>query len=98
MKIVNKSELHSFAKKHSNARKPLGNWIDVVEAAAWKSFAEVRETFRSADYVKEQVIFDIGGNNIRLICWIDYSAQRIYVLEVMTHAEYDRWRYEHCAS
>lgn len=92
MEIINESELHSFAKKHSNARKPLANWIDVTTAAAWKSFAEVRETFRSADYVKEQVVFDIGGNNYRLISAIDYPAQRVYVLEMMTHSEYDRWK------
>ncbi|MES6424454.1 type II toxin-antitoxin system HigB family toxin [Cutibacterium acnes] len=92
MEIINETELHSFAKKHSNARRPLANWIDVTKAAAWKSFAEVRETYRSADYVKEQVVFDIGGNNYRLISSIDYSLQRIYVLEVMTHAEYDRWK------
>ena len=92
MEIINESELHSFAKKHSTARKPLSNWIDVTKAAAWKSFAEVRKTFRSADYVKEQVVFDIGGNNYRLIGSIDYTAQRVYVLEVMTHAEYDRWK------
>ena len=92
MEIINESELHSFAKKHSNARRPLANSIDATKAAAWKSFAEVRETYRSADYVKEQVVFDVGGNNYRLISSIDYSLQRVYVLEVMTHAEYDRWK------
>jgi mRNA interferase HigB len=92
VEIINESDLHSFAKKHSNARKPLASWTDVTKAAAWKSFAQVRETFRSADYVKEQVVFDIGGNNYRLISSIDYATQRVYVLEVMTHAEYDRWQ------
>lgn len=92
MEIINESELHSFARKHSNARKPLSNWIDTTKSAAWKSFAEVRETFRSADYVKDQVVFDIGGNNYRIISSIDYQAQRLYILEAMTHAEYDRWK------
>ncbi len=92
MEVINESELRLFAKKHSNARRPLASWIDVTKAAAWKSFAEVRETFRSADYVKEQVVFDIGGNNFRLISSIDYSLQRVFVLDVMTHAEYDRWK------
>jgi mRNA interferase HigB len=92
VEIVNESELHSFARKHSNARKPLSNWIDVTKAAGWKSFADMRETFRSADYVKEHVVFDIGGNNYRLVSSIDYGAQRVYILEMMTHAEYDRWK------
>lgn len=92
MEIINESELHSFAKKHSSARKPLAHWAGVTKSAAWKSFTEIRETFRTADYVKEQVVFDIGGNSYRLISSIDYLAQRVFVLEVMTHAEYDRWK------
>lgn len=92
VEIINESELHGFAKKHSKARKPLANWIQVTKAATWKTFAAVRETFRSADYVKEQVVFDIGGNKYRLISSIDYPAQRVYILDMMTHAEYDRWK------
>lgn len=92
MEIINEIELHAFARKHARARKPLANWLDVTRAATWNSFADVRDTFRSADYVKDQVVFDIGGNNYRLISSIDYAAQRVYVLEMMTHAEYDRWK------
>lgn len=92
MEIINQTELHAFARKHSNARKPLANWIDVTWAATWNTFAEVRETFRSADYVKDQVVFDIGGNNYRLISSIDYAKHRVYALEMVTHAEYDRWK------
>ncbi len=92
MEIINEGELHKFAKKHANSRKSIGNWIDVAKAAIWNNFSEVRQTFNSADYVKDMVIFDIGGNNFRLITSIDFDAHRVYVLEVMTHAEYDRWK------
>jgi mRNA interferase HigB len=92
VEIINESELHELAKKHSNARKPLASWIDVTKVAVWKTFVELRETYRSADYVKDQVVFDLGGNNYRLISSIDYSAQCLYVLDIMTHAEYDRWK------
>ena len=92
VEIVNESELHYFAKVHPRARRPLANWIEVTKSAVWKTFAEVRETFRSADYVKDQVVFDIGGNNYRVITSIDYAVQRVYILEVMTHAGYDRWK------
>ncbi len=86
------SELHDFASRHSSARKPITSWIAVTKAAGWKTFAEVRQTFRSADYVKEQVVFNVGGNNYRLVSFIDYFAQRVFVLQVMTHSEYDRWK------
>jgi len=92
MEIINESALHQFGQKHPNARRPLSNWIDVTKAAVWKNFSDVRLTFRSADYVKDLVIFDVGGNNFRLIALIDYPLQRVHVLEVMTHTEYDRWQ------
>ena len=92
MEIVNQAELHAFARRHAKARRPLSRWIDVTRAATWNTFAEVRDTFGSADYVEDQVVFDIGGNNYRLVSSIDYVAQRVYVLGVMTHAEYDRWK------
>jgi mRNA interferase HigB len=92
MEVINQSELHSFSRKHPNARKPLAQWLDIVTHALWNNFADVRQSFRSADYVKEQVIFDIGGNNYRLIASVDYVNKRMYVLNVMTHADYDRWK------
>ena len=91
MEIINISELHQFTRKHSNARKPLSNWADLTLKANWENFLQLRGTFRSADYVKDLVIFDIGGNNYRLVASVDYRAQYVYILEIMTHADYDRW-------
>ncbi len=92
MEIVNETELHDFCRRHSNARRPAANWIQAVNAARWRNFVDVRSTFGSADLVSGQVIFDLGGNNFRVIALIDYPAQTVSILEVMTHAEYDRWR------
>ena len=92
MEIINESELHKFAKNHSNSRKPIGNWLDITRVADWNSFLDVRRTFNSADYTNEMVIFNIGGNNWRLITSIDFEKQQVFVLEVMTHAEYNGWK------
>jgi mRNA interferase HigB len=92
VEIINEAELHIFGWKHSKARKPLANWLAVARAAVWHTFADVRRTFRSADYIKNRVIFDVGGNNYRLITSVDYAAKRVYILDMLTHAEYDRWR------
>lgn len=92
MEVINESELQKFARKHSNSRRPIGNWLDVTKAAKWSNFPDVRQTFNSADYTNEMVIFNIGGNNFRLITAIDFENQQVFILEVMTHAEYDRWK------
>lgn len=40
---------------------------------------------------REYVVFDLGGNNYRIISVIHFNRQKLYVREVLTHAEYDRW-------
>lgn len=92
MEIINISELIQFQIKHADSRRPLEKWQKIVADAIWKNFSELKNSFRSADYINDQVIFDIGGNNYRLIAQIDYSTQRVLILEVMTHNECDRWK------
>lgn len=56
------------------------------------NFVELRQTFGSADYVPDKyTVFDVGGNKYRIICVIHYNTQRMFVREVLTHKEYDRW-------
>lgn len=91
MEIVNEGEIHKLARRHANARRPAGHWIEVTRIADWHSFADIRKTFNSADYVQELIVFNLGGNNFRLIASVDFESQEVYVIEVLTHAEYDRW-------
>ena len=58
--------------------------------AEWKYLADVRLIYPSADPVGNFTVFNIKGNNYRLITSIIYSAQRIYIKYVLTHAQYDK--------
>jgi len=88
--IISRKRLTEFWKKHSAAEAPLRSWHSVVKAAEWLSFDEVRSTFRSADQYGNCVVFNIGGNNFRLIAAIHYNTGKLFVLHVLTHREYDR--------
>ena len=57
-------------------------------------FKIMHESFGSADYVDGFTLFDVGGNRYRIATFIHYDKQRMYIRQVMTHAEYDRhdWR------
>jgi mRNA interferase HigB len=50
----------------------------------------MKASFRSADLVGDRTVFDIGGNNYRLISFVHYRAQIVYIKRVVTHADYDR--------
>ena len=94
MLIANYEVAIKFAKRHARARSSLNTWRDVTIKARWKSFDDVRKTFRTADIYGDCVIFNIGGNNYRLIAKIDYEAEQVSITAVMTHAEYDREKWK----
>jgi len=79
---------------HPESKAFLEEWYRKARRASAANFAELRLTFGSADYVDGFTIFDVGGNRYRLVAVIHCNTQRIYIRNVMTHADYDRnhWR------
>jgi len=70
-------------------------WYRVIKNANFANFNDVRRAFNSADYVAPYTVFDVGGNNFRVIAAIHYNGQRLYIRFVFTHAEYDNWNKQH---
>ena len=91
MHIISKKALEAFWLKHPLAQAPLEAWFRLVSLSSFDTFLEVKQAFNSADYVAPYLIFNIGGNNFRVISVIHFNRQKVYVREVFTHAEYDRW-------
>jgi mRNA interferase HigB len=94
MHVISKKKLRAFWEKHAKARSPLEAWYQVAKHAEWESFADVRKVFKVADSVGRFVVFDIGGNNYRLIAVIHYNRGKLFVRHVLTHAEYaeGKWK------
>ncbi len=57
----------------------------------FRDFSHIKEFYNSADYVPPYVVFDVAGNNFRVVVVVQYSSRRVYIREVMTHREYDDW-------
>ena len=91
MHIIPIKMLREFWQKHPEAQAVLREWHSVVESADFFDFNHVREFFNSVDYVQPYTIFNIGGNNFRLIVIIRYRFKKVFVQKVMTHQEYDDW-------
>ena len=98
MEIKGYAILDKAIQRHPQTKGWLTTWRQTVEDAAWTNLMEVREMFPSADGVSIRsgqgkivvTIFNVGGNNYRLLTRINYRRQQVTVLDVLTHAEYDK--------
>jgi mRNA interferase HigB len=92
MLIENRRAVDKFVDKHADSRVPFIEWIEKVEAAQWSSPVDIKSTFNSADYVKGLVVFNVGGNNFRVVAEVVYKDGVVRIAKVGTHAEYDGWK------
>jgi mRNA interferase HigB len=90
MHVISYRALREFGETHPAAKEPLRAWYKTARQAEWKDLMEVRQTYPTADYVDGLTVFNISGNNYRLIVGINYQAQVIYIKHVLTHAEYSK--------
>lgn len=91
VRVISRSTLQAFWKKHPDAEQPLKAWFAEVEKASWSGPADVRKRYGSADFVgSDRIIFNIRGNNYRLIVMVKYAPiYCVYVRFIGTHKEYD---------
>jgi len=90
-----KTLLLDFVKKHPAAKVKVLPWLKVMEACNAQNLSELKQTFNSADYVpKTYTVFNVGGNNYRIVAQVFYGTQQVNVQFVGTHAEYDKWSKE----
>lgn len=94
MHIISRKKLNEFAEKHASAKSSLAHWYGLAKRQNFTNYPELRKTFPSADQVGNLTVFNIGGNNIRLIAAIHYNRKKIYIRAVLTHAEYEEQRWK----
>ena len=79
------------AARQGDARQPLLSWAKTVENADWHTTADIRAIYRSANFMGgDRVIFNIGGNKVRLIVRVSFTRSTVWVRFVGTHADHDR--------
>lgn len=94
MKVVYWGKAKRFFEKYKEAKAPLKAWKKAVVEANWSDFTTIKQTFNSADWYEGLIIFDIKGNDYRLITVCTFQNGRVYIKEVLTHEEYDsgQWK------
>jgi mRNA interferase HigB len=90
MRIIAKATLREFAERHPRAAGPLWAWCALAERATWKSPADIKATLANASIVgSDRAVFNIKGNDYRLIVAFDFEKEIAFVKFVGTHEEYD---------
>jgi mRNA interferase HigB len=93
--LIRKQTVENYALNNGGSRKPLTGWLAVVKFGNWEEPADIKQTFGSADLLgngSNRVVFDIGGNNYRMICKYLFGEKQVhlFVCWIGTHAEYDK--------
>lgn len=90
MRVIALSTLRGFWEKHPSAEQPTKAWLDEARKAEWKQPADIKAQYRCASILKNRrVVFNIKGNDYRLVVAAAFQVGVVYVEFIGTHKEYD---------
>lgn len=91
MRVIAKKALVLFYTEHTDAKIALEEWNEKTEEAEWGNFAQVKQTFRTADLVgNNRIVFNIRGNQYRLVALVLFKVKMVYIRFIGTHEDYTR--------
>jgi mRNA interferase HigB len=93
--LIKKQSIEDYAAANPASRLPFAIWLTAIKGADWSKAPDIQKTFGAADLLgngSDRVIFNIGGNNYRMICKYVFAKKRVrlYICWIGTHASYDR--------
>lgn len=94
MNLLTLAALIAFWTENPDSEKALREWYKAVRSQEFGNFAEIKAAFPSADWVKGFIVFDIMGNEYRLIVRPNFEGKRFYIVFIGTHKQYDVWTRE----
>ena len=91
MRIIALGTLREFWQRHPAAEVPLRSWYAAASRADWRSPADVKAAYRNASFVaKNRIVFNIKGNEYRLVAAVHYNRGMMFIRFIGTHREYDK--------
>lgn len=91
MRIISERIIRIYYEAHPETKSALQDWAAKVKEASWKNLADMKQTFNSVDYVGNQhYVFNIKGNDFRLVTVVKFTVQFVLIRFIGTHAEYDK--------
>jgi mRNA interferase HigB len=91
MRIIARNTLIKYWKTHPDTEQPLKSWFDEAQSALWKNPNQLKRQFRNVSVItNKRVVFNIKGNNYRLVADIEYKIGILFVVWIGAHKEYDK--------
>lgn len=91
MRVISKKALREFWIKHKDAEQQLKSWHKEANKALWKSPNDIKIEYPSASILNDnRIVFNIKGNQYRLVVKVNYNYQALWIRFIGTHAEYDK--------
>jgi mRNA interferase HigB len=91
MHVITRRRLQAFWEQHPDAEVPLRAWLAILRQKRYEGPHEVRRDFASASFLGQwRTVFNIGGNKYRLVVDMRYELGRVYIRDILTHADYTR--------
>jgi mRNA interferase HigB len=94
LRVIAKRRLLELATGYGDCVNQVNIWYNIASKAIWHNLSEVRQTFPQADVVGDKTVFNIKGNDYRLIVHILYDKGIIYIRDLLTHAEYNKGKWK----
>lgn len=90
MRIISRSSLAKFWEKYPDSEQPLKAWYDEAKNAAWKTPNDLKRQFHNVSLISgKRVVFNIKGNDYRLITDMEFNIGLIFIVWIGTHKQYD---------
>ncbi len=89
MVVISIPVIRDFITRYPLSASPLNEWYQKTKNSDWSKFTDVKKTWNSCDPIgNDRYVFDIGGNNYRLIAMIHFKKRTLYIRKILTHKEY----------
>lgn len=90
MRVIATNTLHEYWTKFPKCEQALKSWLQEAQRSEWSSPQQLKEKYRNASILSgKRVVFNISGNNYRLIVDIEFRLQILFIVWFGTHKEYD---------
>jgi mRNA interferase HigB len=90
MRVISKATLVEFWLKHPESKQALQTWFEDASHSQWKTSQDIKRRYASASFVAaNRVVFNIKGNDYRLVVAVAYRFAALYIKFIGTHAQYD---------